>query len=319
MSKNTLRLIIRLTITAAILAAIYFAIDPNEFFRIVKTIQIKWTIYALLLILFIRILMALRWHYILSIYKIPAQFSEILSVIFISNSIGHILPSGIGTDIIRGYQVAKNHGNTANVSATIILDRLIGLYSMLCLALIGALVAFIFFAGGILLPAILAVVNLVFIAGLVVLHIVCSRAVKLEMLQQKLPKKIWNALTKVITATSDIQNIKKVFLPIFTISILVQLIRCAVFYFLYQGIAYPIEFAFATIFIPIVFVVMLIPISIGGLGLRESTLILAFSQFGIPAEANVTAGLLFHFLQILVLIPGLLLFLFQGSSKVRKI
>ncbi len=69
------------------------------------------------------------------------------------------------------------------------------------------------------------------------------------------------------------------------------------------------------LFVPIVLFVMMIPISIGGLGVREGTLALLFSAVGVAPVYSVPAGLLWHALQIAALLPGLLLFTFRRKRS----
>ena len=73
-------------------------------------------------------------------------------------------------------------------------------------------------------------------------------------------------------------------------------------------------------FIPLVYVAVLIPISVGGLGVREGTLIYLFGMVGVPPEISISVGLLSHVLQLVVGLPGLIPFLFdqRASSSVQE-
>ena len=71
------------------------------------------------------------------------------------------------------------------------------------------------------------------------------------------------------------------------------------------------NFMYFVIFIPIMFVITLIPVSIGGLGVREGVLVVLFSSVGAPAEISIGAGLVSQVLQIFVAAPVLVLWLFE--------
>jgi uncharacterized membrane protein YbhN (UPF0104 family) len=57
-----------------------------------------------------------------------------------------------------------------------------------------------------------------------------------------------------------------------------------------------------------------IPISIGGLGIRELTLVYLFSKIGVTSEVSVSSGLLLHFIQIAVSTPVVLYSLLKSKS-----
>jgi hypothetical protein len=67
--------------------------------------------------------------------------------------------------------------------------------------------------------------------------------------------------------------------------------------------------------IPIVFLLMLLPISVGGIGVREGILVVYSGFLGVPTEQAVLAGLSFYFFQIMMLLPG---FAIAGSSALRQ-
>ena len=92
------------------------------------------------------------------------------------------------------------------------------------------------------------------------------------------------------------------------LSISVQLIRSLVFMFIFLGLGADVNIIYYFIFTPIIFILMLIPISIGGLGVRESALFAFFGPLGLSIATCTVSGLIFHALQLLMIIPGILIF-----------
>jgi uncharacterized membrane protein YbhN (UPF0104 family) len=66
----------------------------------------------------------------------------------------------------------------------------------------------------------------------------------------------------------------------------------------------------AIVMLPTMLMVML-PISIGGWGVRESLLIFGFGFFGVPAETALTISILWGLALLVSLLPGSFLFLFK--------
>ena len=66
------------------------------------------------------------------------------------------------------------------------------------------------------------------------------------------------------------------------------------------------------------FVTVLIPISLGGLGVREAALVYFFRTIGVPAEVSVSVGLMFQFLQIITSAPGIVFWWTERRSAETK-
>jgi uncharacterized protein (TIRG00374 family) len=147
-----------------------------------------------------------------------------------------------------------------------------------------------------------------FVAILGILYFYSPKIIEFELFKSKKIKKMRDTLTKLGTSLKDLSDFENILVPIFVISLIVQLFRCVLFICIYQSIGAQVNFVYYLLFIPIVFVLMLIPLSVGGLGVRESALIFLFSFAGVPSETSLSAGFIFHVLQLMALIPGLIFF-----------
>jgi uncharacterized membrane protein YbhN (UPF0104 family) len=107
-------------------------------------------------------------------------------------------------------------------------------------------------------------------------------------------------------------------LQVLALSLLVIAIRCFIFYCLYRAFGVTLPLVSLAIFIPIMFVAVLIPVSIGGLGVRETALVCLFGSIGVASEASISVGILFQLLQIVASLPGLALWLADKGKPFLK-
>jgi hypothetical protein len=61
-----------------------------------------------------------------------------------------------------------------------------------------------------------------------------------------------------------------------------------------------------------------LPISLGGLGVREGALVVFFGDAGFTPEISVAGGLIFHGLQLIAFLPGFVLFLFGRNERTSR-
>lgn len=304
--------VIRLVLTFAFVWFLYTKIDLSDLFLTIKNANYWLILIALLVFVFNRVLISLRWKVILSAYEIPISLLRVIRIIFVSMPAGFLTPGGAGTDLARGYQVSREHGQSADVAGSIIIDRIIGLYSMFFVAFVASYftppLEYLYEIKLILTIGILLLTTGA-VVGLYVLRKFGSR-IKIRFNEK------WNEqLSKLVYALADITVLKKIFSPIVLISLLVQLFRCILFYFLFLSLGVQLDFIYFLVLVPLVYVLLFMPISLGGFGVRETSLLFFFAQFGVKGEVSVSAGLLGYGLEMLMLLVGILIFLFGKQDK----
>lgn len=302
-----IKFFIKLFISLAILLLLVYATDLEALKNSFYSISFDAIIYAFCLILLIRFIMALRWKVLLYYYQINASLIKLLEIMFVSNAVGHLLPSGVGTDIIRVYELSKNKGSSEKVLASVFLDRVFGLISMLLVALLAAW--FAHFSGqlGWTIPLLISFAVLMLPVAFIIIRFLLSKNISLNT-NRKLLVKISSFYNRFISALHQTAIPADGYYILILLSVLVQLIRSLVFMCIFIGLGSDVAIVYYFIFVPIVFIVMLVPISIGGLGVRESALYAFFGPLGLSIATCTVAGLVFHALQLVMIVPGLIIF-----------
>jgi uncharacterized membrane protein YbhN (UPF0104 family) len=188
---------------------------------------------------------------------------------------------------------------------------------MFLLALLGAVIAwFLGLSTQLIIPLVL--LNIASIFGFIAFNFLHGRVARIAPKKGKLAD-IWRKLSRLVRASTNISMIRQILWRIFVISMVVQLLRCLNFWMIYQSLGASVPAIYFLIFIPLVFVVMLLPISIGGFGVREGALLYFFSTVGIDSEISVAAGFLFYVLHLLALFAGLIFLLFPAAAGTQEL
>lgn len=305
---KSFKFLFKLSISLGLIFWLFQSIDTKAIAKEASSIDFFLVLLALILIIIIRLVMALRWKILLSSFNIHSSYQQLVSIIFISNSIGHLLPGGIGTDIMRSYQLTKKEGMAEKIAASVFIDRIFGFISMIFVALISSIFATIAYNTNILIPIFIFIA----LTSLFVLYYFSKLLSKHKfptIQKNSIIKRILTFYNKFISTLKNLKMSKHLLTYSMLLSTSVQIIRCYVFYILFQSLNADIGIIYPLIFIPIIFILMLLPISIGGLGVREASLFYFFGQFGILLSTCTLVGIIFHALQIFALLPGLFLYL----------
>lgn len=302
-----IKFFIKLSISLAIILLLVYVADLEALKNSFYSISFYSIIYAFCLILLIRFVMALRWKVLLNYYQINASLTKLIEIMFVSNAVGHLLPSGVGADIIRVYELSKNEGSSEKILASVFLDRMFGLISMLLVALIAAWYAHFSGQSGWTIPLLISFAVLMLPVAFIIIRFLFSKDISLSS-NRKFLVKISSFYNRFLSALHKTAIPTEGYYILILLSVLVQLIRSLVFMCIFIGLGSDIAIVHYFVFIPIVFIVMLVPISIGGLGVRESALYAFFGPFGLSLATCTVAGLVFHALQLVMVVPGLIIF-----------
>ena len=66
---------------------------------------------------------------------------------------------------------------------------------------------------------------------------------------------------------------------------------------------------------PLLFLVMLVPFTINGLGVREAFFVSFLGKLGVSADSAFAVGLIFFLMTLLLALPGLVIILWEGFRR----
>ena len=240
---------------------------------------------ALLFYTFSRILGAERLRLMLRAQSIRISRRANLRFYWISMFYGMFLPGGIGADAYKVFYLKKNYEGHTTLSLTKIMlwDRLIGLGALLLLALLPTLILFLGALWSWLwVPALL-----------------------LELLILKWAIRYW------------IPTLVAVHQKLFWISILIQLAQIASLVFLMVAVGISDHSLEYTLVFLVSSLASMLPLSIGGVGIRELTFLYGSQFLGTSEASSVATGFLFNVLVTVLALTGCI-FLFGKEPVVRE-
>jgi uncharacterized protein (TIRG00374 family) len=257
--------------------------------------------------------MAYRW--IALLYTLDPvdrpPLAAILRVFFVSTFLGSFLPS-VGGDAVRAYSIARLHIRGEDAVASVFMDRMLGVAGLLLMALAGlmlpgqltrhwAILASLAVAGGVCLLTLL----LVFSPRAAVTAMTVA---PIMALLSRLPAAVQHAGHRLLESIQRYAAYHVRLATVLVCSIAVQAIR--IFQAYYLGRSLGIEAALATYFavLPLILLVMLLPITVNGLGTGQAAFVWFFGQFGVPDASAFALSVLFIGLGIVGNLPGGILY-----------
>ncbi|HEY2931649.1 MAG TPA: lysylphosphatidylglycerol synthase transmembrane domain-containing protein [Acidobacteriota bacterium] len=306
--KDRLILGAKIMSTLALLYFLYSKIDWPEFRRTLSHANVFWLAAALAFHYISYFWSVERWKVILENFRIRAPFGKLVRLTFIGGFFNLFLPSMVGGDFFRAFFLARDEGERLTTTLTsTILDRSAGFVALLTIGTISAGMRSVSIRGVSLFPSVAALTGAFFLANVAVF----SETVHLwldGLLRRRGMARSVERLDAVADGLKTLsRNGSALFKSLF-ISFGVQFLSVVIVWCIGRALHVDVPFIYFLIFVPIISIITMIPLTINGIGLREGSFYLLFSQVGMSRESCVSMGLLFYLVMVLTALPGGLLY-----------
>jgi uncharacterized protein (TIRG00374 family) len=260
---------------------------------------------------------SVKWQILLKAQGINVPLGNLLSFTFQGLFFGNFLPTNVGGDLVRGYDLARHTLLPAETAISVIVDRMLGLIAFIFVAVVMALLV-VYTAGQAALweVAVVAAIALLALSGIFALMLshrlrrLIGRLFRLALLSRLAP--LYDRLSSALSAYRRSYGALALS---FCISILVLTIGSVVNYLISLSLGGGISLLHIFLFTPLITFVLLIPISVGGIGLNQSAYVFFFNLVGVPEHKSLAISLVMQAIIIISSLPGGVLWWRKRSAK----
>ena len=303
--KGKLLSSLQLAIILGAFSYIFRKINWDHALVVVNRIEWRWVSLAFICSFLTFIPMANRYSYLLRAttinYSLLKAYRGYLAGAFVSL----VVPSSISGDMLRIWLCNRDSTSSLiHASAVAFIERLLGIIALIILMKIGMQYAepikFQQLSMVISLITILLVLSIILIPSLIhyLAHVKIKRKNNLiKFVQTKIP----NLREKVIQMQSI--GVFNLYVGL-CLSIMAQIIDVLCTYFLAQGLGFNLNVSIFFLVLPLTYLMTVIPLSPGGLGLREGAFVIALTLFHVPTSEAVLLALSVFFNRLIVGLVG---------------
>ncbi len=256
-----------------------------------------------------------RWHLLLQVKGVNTSIISLLKSYMIGIFFSNFLPSTVGGDVVRAYDLWKFGASKSAAIVSVVIDRFLGLL-ILALFAVGALL----FSQKQMenLPLLYPWVVLSAVVVLAIFWIIFMPPQQILTLVNKIKLPFWHnlqhKLKNLIKAFLVFGNHKQTIIKALGFSLMVQISVICHYYAIALALDLSVPFKNFFLIIPLVSLIMVLPISINAIGLRENAFVFFFGAYGYGVsrpEAVAFAWLAYG----IVIIQGLLGGILYGLRK----
>lgn len=311
--KKILSLLARVAVTGFAFWWIFRMVDKTALRNTLSTVNVAWLLTAILCSFTAQFGCIARWRLLVPVHP-SLTWPFLINSFFVGTFFNTFLPTTVGGDVVRSYDLIKATGQWREPLASILLDRLIGLVSLAGLAFIAWLAFPPAREDPLLRMAFLGFCLLVFVT----FGVLGSRRV----LQASLKPFGRIGLGQLQSHAKQFQETllsyfrqPKTLVKAFGVSIGIQAIAILMYISVARALHSTVPVVFLILIVPIVVTVSQLPISLNGWGIREGATILFFERIGIGSAEALSFSLIMATMPLLSGLVGGILFMTRKKHR----
>lgn len=310
--------LLKLILSFLFLFLVFRQIDLDQSLSVLSSARFEFLVLAFSIQIITILLSALRWRIVLENFGVFQTWYALTRLLFIGCFFNIFLPSAIGGDVFRSYFLSKGTGRGMSTTLTsTLLERSAGLCALLMIGLASSLWTeqelfgfsnfYIFLA-----------ISVVYMATNVMLFHHWTHKLVTSLLSRFRFHSLAEKMELVYHGLNELKKNLHGIVVALTLSLLLQLGTVLVAWLAAQTISLNAPFTLFLVFIPMINLTIMIPLTINGIGLRESAYYLLFSEAGVAPEMSVTLSLLVFIVTIGSAFPGLVYYSLQKQINIHK-
>ncbi len=279
----------RTGISIVFLFILFKKIDWRSTFKVIARAEPVYLILAGLTFLIIYTVVFCRWKMLLDAQGIILPVKRVLSSFSGGLFFNLFFPSTIGGDIARSADLSLHTKRAKPIMASVLLDRLSGFVGLSIVALASLI------AGRRLIDDPWVYRSVFIVTGLLaaILLVIFSERICRRINRSAIKEGGWKDKIRELHAELYFFRSKPVTLAMnVACSIVIQAGVSFVSYFLLAALGVKINIVYLLIFNPLITLITTIPISIGGLGLRDASSVFFYAKAGVVKDVALAQSLL---------------------------
>lgn len=305
-TKRVLSIILRISISIVLLNFLFRQVERKAIFEAIRAANPRLLLLSFLIFGLVYIISLYRWEMLLKAVHVHLSIKRIIISFCGGVFFNLFLPSTIGGDLVRSFDLASHTKKPKEIIATVLLDRLSGYAGLVIVAIFALIFGYKLIQDKIVIFVVCAItIILIFILSLIFNNFLFAKVNRL--LHSPAGNRLMIAIKDTHQEMYYFRHHKRIILSNLIYSILIQINLPLSFYIISLALGIKADIIYFFIFIPLIGAITFLPVSIGGLGLRDATTIYFFSKIGMAKDLAFAMSIMsFFFILIIGALGGLI-------------
>ena len=270
--------------------------------------RIEWLAAAFALLIASNVLGAYQWNRLLRVVAIDLPFWKVVAYYHVGLFWNNFLPANVGGDLARIADASRAGSTRTTAFSTVLLDRMIGTVALGSLAVITTLPVIDHFHLAAVYAGVLGFFLLASALLWAALHPAAMEWLARMLLAVGLSR-LQPALDDLRLRMAAFRDRRVLLAQLMGVALAVQVMRIVVHVLVARALGLHIPLTYFFLFVPLLAVIVSLPISLNGIGVREGAGIVLFGLVGLDRESAFLLQFTTYLVAVAVSLIGGLVFL----------
>jgi uncharacterized protein (TIRG00374 family) len=301
-----LRVALQLGVSAGLVAFLLWKIDLGKTIDEIASSNVLYVVAAIAIYVLTLLPMAWRWQVLLASKGVHEPLGWLARLYFIGYAASQVLPTGVGGDAVRIVEHVRRRPDVKGETAgAVLMERVVGSAGILVVVAIGlALAVGRYDDIGPFIWVEVASIAVLALFGLILFSRRANAFLQAHVFPRSRAIRLHRPLSAVWTALHGYRWQTRALALALAATVAVQFVRMLAIWLCGEAVGVDVSPLVYIILGPLLFLVTMIPVTVNGLGVRESFFVFFLDRFGVPADAAFAAGFLFFAVTIATALPG---------------
>lgn len=285
---KALKIALRLGLAAGLLAFLFAYFDPREILKHLTSVQLQYVLLAVLILGAQFLLSSLRWWVILRRLRIPVEVRRALSIFGVGALANLVLVTSLAGISVRALLLMRSGIRASAALGALVVERaaaVVGLLLCLCAGLVCAF------------PLLWPSVRTLEVSKPVVIAAVLALGVGLGGLALLTR---YDAVRRFVNQLRGIGRSRRAIVELAASSLFIVLAGFVAVAALARGMHIDVDTLGLIAVLPFVAIISALPISVGGWGVREGSMVAGLGLVGVQAEQAIALSIIYGLVGVLV-------------------
>jgi uncharacterized protein (TIRG00374 family) len=308
--NRPVRITLQLLVSAGVLAFLIWQIDLRKTIDLIASSNGWYLLAAYAIFLATTVGMAWRWQALLASKGLHEPLTWLTKLYFMGYAAGQVLPTSIGGDTVRIAAHARRRPDAkAEAAGAVLMERVVGSAGTLVLVAIGLVLAIGRYNN---IREVVILEIALSVALVLALSLMFSRRTNVWLQERGGTRRLARGFRALWEALHGYRSQPRALLLVLAATVVLQFIRILAIWLCGEAVGIDVSPLVYIVMGPLLFLVMLIPFTINGLGVREAFFIAFLGRFGVDADAAFATGFLFYAVTVATSLPGAAIMLWES-------
>ena len=306
-ARAGLVLLIKLTLSLGLIVFLLGRIPLDQLSHTLRQARPEWLAAACGLFLFSNLLASFQWSRLLEAVEIRIPFWKVLAYYHVGLFFNNFLPANIGGDLARIADASRYGPNRTAALSAVMMDRLIGTVALAGIALLTTLPVLDRFHLTMVYLAVVAFFTLSVLVLWAVFHPRLLPAL-LGVLRRVGLGRMGPQLDELEARLSAYRSRPRLVASMMAVAALTQFSRIGVHALVARALGIDVSLYYFLLFVPLLAVIVSLPISLNGIGVREGAGVVLFGLVGVDRAQAFSLQFVTYLVAVAVSLLGGLVF-----------